>query len=99
MNLTRCTAKLNLHAAFHHVSDEVPVGITGLNISFGIIRLMIQSRVASICVKDRNTWALAFQSAISFAISWRWKILYFIVQLMLTSFQRALFTERLLGAH
>ena len=58
MSCSRRATHLNLYAAAHQVGDETLVRITGLNISLGIVGLIVQSGVAGICIKYRNDLGL-----------------------------------------
>src|SRR6202040_2380983 len=46
--------KLDLDAALYQVCDKFLIWIASSNIAVGVIRLIVQSHVASICVKDRD---------------------------------------------
>ena len=58
MSLGRCSTQFDVHAALHQISNEVPVGIAGGNITVGVISRVMQRHVACIGVKDRHDLGL-----------------------------------------
>jgi hypothetical protein len=62
-------AQFDAYSALHQVCQKVLVGITGGDVSIGIVGAIVQRRVAGVGVKDGDDPDSAFESAMSFVIS------------------------------
>ena len=50
MDLGCSAAELDLHTSLHQVSDKFLVGIPSSNVAVVVIRLVVERRVAGVCV-------------------------------------------------